>query len=392
MKLGIPTNLTQDELVATLIDARDSIHDEASRTNGVKDPAEPVNSAIWDSDLAALRAKFPFLKDFSDGFIRANKPDSLMKLETANMKLKEAERTKDADDKLTHNRSNIGTICVDMGLDDRTSILHDGRFLPGANCSAAKLWLAARNRIPLHGAPPLGNYDMVAVGLDGFVSPRVWVELANPASTRLSLQQFNINNCARKTTCSKDKNNESNLPDFSELGEFQLALRTMHTAAAFIMPWNLSFTALENFLINTRYCKDDLGNIENKAQILTQFTDYILSENASKWRDAEPFLSDGELKNTWNAFFTARPQSAFVKKESAKTDTSSNKKPIPKQTRKLPFIDVCYNWNKGTCNKPAGTCYSIRGNLLRHVCDHRTDPNNLLTHCGQNHKRCVSNP
>ncbi len=47
-----------------------------------------------------------------------------MKLETANMKLKEAERTKDADDKLAHNRSNIGTICVDMGLDDRTSILH----------------------------------------------------------------------------------------------------------------------------------------------------------------------------------------------------------------------------------------------------------------------------
>jgi hypothetical protein len=56
----------------------------------------------------------------------------------------------------------------------------------------------------------------------------------------------------------------------------------MRTAAALIMPWNFSFTLLENFLINTRYCKNDLGNIENKAQILTQFTDYILSENASK--------------------------------------------------------------------------------------------------------------
>jgi hypothetical protein len=186
-----------------------------------------------------------------------------MKLETANMKLKEAERTKDADDKLAHNRSNIGTICVDMGLDDRTSILHNGRFLPGANCSTAKLWLAARNRTPLHGAPPLGNYDMAAVGLGGFVSPRGWVELANPASTRLSLRQFNINNCARKTSSSKESDNDTNLPDFSEIGEFQLALRTLRTAAAFIMPWNFSFTALENFLINTRFCKDDLGNIEN---------------------------------------------------------------------------------------------------------------------------------
>jgi hypothetical protein len=62
--LGMPTNLSQDELVATLIDAQDSIHDEASRANGIRDPAEPV---ISDSDLAALRAKFPFLKDFSDG-------------------------------------------------------------------------------------------------------------------------------------------------------------------------------------------------------------------------------------------------------------------------------------------------------------------------------------
>jgi hypothetical protein len=81
----------------------------------------------------------------------------LMKLETANMKLKEAERSKDADDKLAHNRTNIGTICVDVGIDDRTSILHDGRFLPGPNCSAARLWLANRNRTLLHGAPPLGN-------------------------------------------------------------------------------------------------------------------------------------------------------------------------------------------------------------------------------------------
>ncbi len=91
-------------------------------------------SAITDSDLVALRAKFPFLKEFSDGFIRANKPDCIIRMETANMKLKEAERAKDADDRLAHNRSNIGVISVDMGLDDRTNVLHDGRFLPGANC------------------------------------------------------------------------------------------------------------------------------------------------------------------------------------------------------------------------------------------------------------------
>jgi hypothetical protein len=367
---------------------------ESSRVIPTFDPATPQSYVVSNSDLAALRAKFPFLKDFSDDFIRANKPESLIKLETANVKLKEAERSKDADDRLAHNRANIGTICVDMGMgiDDRTTHLHDGRFLPGANCSASKLWLAARERIPLHGAPPLGNYDMAAVGLGGFVSPRGWVELANPASTKLSLKLFNINSCSRKISRKSEDDVDSELKDFSEVGEFQLALRTMRTAASFIMPWNFSFTALENFLINSRFCKDDLGKIENKAQLLTQFTDYVLSENAAKWRDNEPFLSTCELKNTWSAFFSARPQSAFVKKNSSKGASQADKKPIPKGPKRLPFIDVCYNWNKGTCNKPAGSCFSIRGNPLRHVCDFRNDPNNLTSHCGQNLKRTSAHP
>ncbi len=127
------------------------------------------------------------------------------------------------------------------------------------------------------------------------------------------------------------------------------------------MPWNFSFTALENFIINSKYCKSDLGEVDNKAQILTQFSDYVLVENASKWRDSEPFLSSGELKNTWNAFFSARPQSAFTKTEASKQSAPLAQKKFNRPNvgfKKLPFIDVCYNWNKGTCNKQAG-CASL---------------------------------
>jgi hypothetical protein len=228
--------LTSEELTASTNEARDFITDEASRSIPPRDPALVPSCSVSNNDLAALRAKFPFLRDFSNDFMRANKPESLIKLETANVKLKEAERAKDADERLAHNRANIGTICVDMSIDDRTTHLHDGRFLPGANCSAAKLWLAARDRMPLNRARPLGNYDMVAVGLGGFVSPRRWVELANPASTRLSLRLFNINNWSRKISRKPEDGIDSGLKDFSELGEFQLALRTLRTAASFIMP------------------------------------------------------------------------------------------------------------------------------------------------------------
>jgi hypothetical protein len=371
------------------------MQDESIRAGptSVPDPALLAPAAITDSDIAALKAKFPFLREFSDGFIKANKPDCLMRMETTNMKLKEAERAKDADDRLAHNRSNIGVISVDMGLDDRTTNLHDGRFLPGANCSAAKLWLAARARIPLHGAPPLGNYDMAGVGLGGFVSSRGWVELANPASTKLSLKLFNINNCARRPSGKKHDEDEQSLQDITELGEFQLALRTLRTAASFVMPWNHSFTALENFIINSKFCKEDLTEIDNKAQVLTQFCDYVFQENANRWRDSDPFLSTGELKNTWNAFFSARPQSSFTRKDAQKQNQAQKKFARPNVGfKKLPFIDVCYNWNKGTCNKQPGTCFSSRGIPLRHVCDHRTDPTNLAVHCGQNHKRLVAHP
>ncbi len=119
---GFPAAMEQDELDTHIEGARALLADEAARSGpptSSQNGTANSGSAVTDSDLAALRAKFPFLKEFSDGFIKANKPDCLMRMETANMKLKEAERTKDADDKLAHNRMNIGVISVDMGLDDR---------------------------------------------------------------------------------------------------------------------------------------------------------------------------------------------------------------------------------------------------------------------------------
>ncbi len=116
--------MDQDELDANIEGARALIDDEAVRSGPtILSEGRAPTSALTDSDLSALRAKFPFLKEFSDGFIRANKPDCLMRMETANMKLREAERTKDADDKLAHNGMNIGVISVDMGVDDRKGYL-----------------------------------------------------------------------------------------------------------------------------------------------------------------------------------------------------------------------------------------------------------------------------
>ncbi len=389
-----------DELFSTARQSEALLREElAHQGQGCPDPSPSNGSAITDSDLAAMRYKFPFLRDFSDSFIRATKPDCILKMEFTTLKIKESERSRDADDKLAANRAALGTSpkILKEGVDDRWKILDEGRFLPGAGCSAAKLWLSARSSLGLTGGAALGNYDMHSVGLGGFVSAKGWVELANPSSTKLSLRQFSLNNCSSKASNKKgDTEDES---EFSELGELQLALRTLRTAASFVSPWNMSFTAIENFLVNNRYCRDDLQGVEKQAALLCQFVDYILLENANKGRDCEPFLSSGDLKNAWQAFFSARPQSALSRKKPEQSPSQRNgsfKQPFQKPQQqsfrnkipqKLPFIDACYRWNRNQCQNPAGACTSPSGQPLRHICDQRTDPNNLTVFCGQNHKR-----
>jgi hypothetical protein len=74
------------------------------------------------------------------------------------------------------------------------------------------------------------------------------VNIHNPASTKLSVKQFNINNCGSRAASKKDSGLED---DALELGEFKLAVLVLRTAMAFVMPWNFSVMALEGFLLQT---------------------------------------------------------------------------------------------------------------------------------------------
>ncbi len=227
---GLPVSLSPPELLDAQHNAAYLITDEVShqRQSAYHDPSLGHSCYLSDQDLAAMRAKFPFLEAFSDTFVRTTPPDSLLKMEATPIKMRESERSRDMDDRLAANRAALSTSSktVNAGSDDRWASLHEGHFLPGACCSAAKLWLKAREIIGLTGAPPLGNYNLAAVGLGGFVTPKGWVELAKPSSTKISLKLFSLNNCSSKVSSCKSPSDEA-LPDFLEIGEFQLALRTL---------------------------------------------------------------------------------------------------------------------------------------------------------------------
>jgi hypothetical protein len=199
--------MEQDELEEETVQATALLEEEASRCRPTVSQVARAR-CISDEDINSLRRKHGFLSDFSDDFIRATPIGDLMKIESTAMKLKEMERGKDADDRLAANKAALSSTFVEVpaGRDNRWSELHEGRFLAGAGCSAVRLWLTARDKLGLTGQPPIGSYDMGAVGLAGYVSSKGWCEMHNMCSTKMSVKLFNINNCSSKLATKKGKN------------------------------------------------------------------------------------------------------------------------------------------------------------------------------------------
>ena len=395
----LPEELEEEVLTANLNRARADFQDEHIRSkagfNSNPDPASRSyggGSGISAEDLASLRKKFKFLEDFSDQFIRSTPYEALLKTETTALKLSEYERTKAASNRLSNNRDNLATTLykVPGGSDNRWDQIHEARFLPGVGCSAARMWLRAREVMGSASQVPISTYDMGSVGLGGYVSKKGWVELHNVGSDSLSLRYFNINSCGNRVGGSEG--GEGEFKEISELGEFKLALRVAREALSFVFPWNKSVAAIEGFMLQSDFCRADLTGVDKPATILTQFVDYCLGENADRWRAHEPFLNTGDLRGAWDSFFGAKPVSSMkrVKKEGGSEQKQKGAPPQKKGFMGLPpnfFDDICNNYNLGRCMKPPGTCATSKGIALRHVCNFRADLSIPTNVCGKDHPR-----
>lgn len=385
--------LYEEEEIEVLEATAKRLHrDENLRSKGgaasYPDPASfNKTENIQEEDLKTLKRKFPFLSDFSDHFLKHTPLANIIKMESTRLKMGELERTRSVEDKLAANKMALESSLqrVNAGEDNRCSILHPARFLCGASTSAARVWIEARKVIGLNGFPPVGNYDMAAVGLTGVVTAKGWAELHNPASSRLSVRQFNINNCNMKSSTQ-----DASDSDISDLGEFKLAVRALRTAMMLVHPWNMSVAALEGFLLQSNFCTVDLAGTEKKAQLLTQFCDYVLLQNSEKWRDGESFLSTADLKGTWAAFFAARPQSAGMRVQQKNSNTAKklgSSRPAYTNDPSFVALGICFAYNEGRCLKQAGDCATRTGRKLKHVCNDVADPAKPTEVCGKEHIR-----
>ena len=168
-----------------------------------------------------------------------------------------------------------------------------------------------------------------------------------------------------------------------DIGEFKLALRTMRTAFALAMPWNHWVLALEGFYFQTNFCAANLATVEKRAWLLVMFTYYVLGQNADRWRDAEPFLTAGELKTAWSSFYGSQPQPANSQRGQKMVVKQGGQKPADPRIA----LSICFNYNQGTCSKPVGTCTTKNGRPLKHICYFTADPSKPSEVCGKDHAR-----
>ena len=387
--------MTSSDLHNTTTTASAIIREEQTRQQHLQDPA--TRRAVLDSThLDSLKKRHAFLNEYDDDILASTPLETLLKLESTSIKLHNLERGNNVDEKLSANRDNMESTNTKVceGLDNRWSTLHPARFLPGAACSAVKMWLRAREVLDGSKIPAVSIYDMASVGLAGYVTPKGWSIIHDPGNSNLQLKLFSINNCGQRASSKPNDYGDDELHDVAEMGELKCALRVLREAMGFVHPWNKSVSAIEGFLIQNQYCTSDLEGLEKQAQILSQFIDYCLRENSNRWRGHEAFLTVSELKGTWSSFFGARPQALLAKARRPFKQERNDYKPNSnfkgndswqKLNPMLFFDDICVMWNLGKCVKPPGTCTTKKGRLLKHVCNFRPDPNNTQTYCGALH-------
>ena len=389
--------MEEDQVAESLAAARALITEEADRSrptsSSTPDPAVK-SSGLQGMDLHALKRKFPFLLEYSDTFIKETGVHILIKAETASRKLIELDRSKKAEDKLLSNRDALTETStqVKAGEDNRLDRLHTARCLPGATCSAGKLWLHARQVIGDRGHPPLSTYDMAAIGLGGCVSAKGWVELHNPASASLSISMFSMGSCVGR---SAKATQDEEFPELTDLSEFKAAIRVLRGAMSYVHPWNRSIDALEGFLVQSNYGSAELAGVDKSASFLAQFTDYVLTENTSRWRGLEVFLSTRDLHGTWQDYVSQKSDTIAASKRSGTGKPSQQKQPsrsdshdkMAHMDRSLFWGDICVMWNMGRCPRPPGACTTRKGAPLRHVCNWRPDMSKPEVFCGKDHPR-----
>jgi hypothetical protein len=228
----------------------------------------------------------PLLAHLPDEYLASQSIDALIRANNAAKQSDPTSSSSGLEGKLCSNFAKVSAQAVELsGSDNRSSVLHPGRFHGRAGVPVTKLWLEARRILGPSGVTPIANYDMAALGCSGCATSKGWEILQNPGSSELKL--FTVANVSHLATGSKTVTLTGEegitihhtMKNTVELGELKMALRE---AASLALPWNKSFSVLEGFLMTNEFFEKEIES-RKKAMILTAFMDHVLKLNSSHW-------------------------------------------------------------------------------------------------------------
>ncbi len=369
-------------------DSDDSLSSRGPSAKRRKGDGDKGSRALWNAkQIANLRKNFRCLANIDD--------DILRHLTWKDIQDTAARNDKSAKVLSERLASNFDTVSgfptrVEAGNDDCTGLCHDSRFLRGYVGNSQVLWQQAKPVQGRTGLPPIGNYETVTIGLNGYISCRVWHEVHNPSSKVLSIRL--LSNSATKTGWSeKEKTGETH--EFDSLQELKMAVVALEACVHKVMPWNFSVTTIAIFLHSVNFGEAELAGKRDSLSFLADFVDEILRHNAQAWDEGRHFMSNMEVGAKWSAMLLRR-YAATANSSSRRRDSDRSGRSTggggPAQEPRIPK-GLCRQFQEGKCRHP-GDKHSSHWDaniVLNHKCAKWLPDQNrfcLEGHSKANHK------
>ncbi len=290
-----------------------------------------------DEELDNFRRNWPHLKNFADSVLRHA---SLSEL--TGMARQKVSSSKVFAQVMTANYETLLNfpVRIEAGEDQCTGLVHSARFLRGYVGDTQELWIQARKHLGPDGLDPIGNYEVVSLGIGDLITPKTWGEIHKPNSRHLLIGMLSQKSVEESWRLS----NKSESPkEFESMQEFRMAIATLDLAISKVMPWNMACATLHMFLISNNFGETELENKPSRLTHLANFVDEVLRANARNWEESKVFLSHQDLCVKWNAAMLRVTKTDGIKNKFQQKKKDANSVP----TERKPPAYLCKKFNDG---------------------------------------------
>ena len=198
---------------------------------------------LWDSkQIENLRKNFKNIEHIDDGVLAF-----LSFRDISNNEGKKDKQNRVLTEKLAENYERVRKfpVKVEAGEDLCTERAHDARFLRGYVGNSQELWVQARRKLSIAGLDPISSYETVSIGINGFISGRVWHEVHSPSSKLLSIRML-TEHAMKSAWANPEKGGE--VKEFDSMHDLKMAVVALEACIKKVYWWNNSFTTLAIFL------------------------------------------------------------------------------------------------------------------------------------------------